>query len=136
MASLSTARTAARYLLGGIRLFNGAAALFAPAPLGRRLGVDPDANPAAVYVLRLFGVRTVYIGAELILARGDHLRDALRTAPAVHLSDTLSAVAAGAAGQLPKKSARTATIISGVNFALAVLIATGPAPGSRRRWAR
>jgi hypothetical protein len=78
----------------------------------------------------------VYVGAELILARGDHLRDALRAAPAVHLSDTLSAVAAGAAGQLPKKSARTATIISGVNFLLALLIATGPQPASRRRWGR
>ena len=136
MATLSKARTAARYLLGAIRLFNGTAALAAPATLGRRVGVDPDANPAAVYVLRLFGVRTVYVGAELILARGDHLRDALRTAPAVHLSDTLAAVAAGAAGQLPRKSARTATIISGANLLLALLIATGPAPASRRRWGR
>lgn len=123
---MKKARTGARYLLAVIRLFNGTAALAAPATLGRRLGVDPDANPAAVYVLRLFGVRTVYVGAELLLARGEHLRDARLAAPAIHLSDTLSAIAAGASGQLPKKSARTATIISGVNVLLALLVASGP----------
>jgi hypothetical protein len=123
---VSKARTGARYLLAAIRLFNGTAALAAPATLGRRLGVDPDANPAAVYVLRLFGIRTVYVGGELLLARGQHQRDARRAAPAIHLSDALSAFAAGRAGQLPKRSARTATIISAVNFLLAVLIATEP----------
>ena len=64
----------ARYVLGAVRLFNGAATLFATRPFGKRLGVDPDSSPAAVYALRLFGVRTIYIGAELLFARGDHLQ--------------------------------------------------------------
>ena len=51
----------ARIALASIRLFNGAAALFVPATLARRLGVDPETNRAALYVLRLFGVRTVLI---------------------------------------------------------------------------
>ena len=49
----------ARIALAGIRLFNGIAALFVPATLARRLGVDPETNRAALYVLRLFGVRTI-----------------------------------------------------------------------------
>jgi hypothetical protein len=134
---IAVARTGARYVLAAVRLFNGTAALVAPRTLGRRLGVDPDQSPAAVYALRLFGVRTVYVGAELLLKRGDHLRDALRVAPAIHVSDTLSAVAAGAAGQLPKRSARTATIISGVNVLLALLASSEPDPtGGRWPWKR
>ena len=57
----------ARITLSAIRLFNGTAALFAPAALLRRLGVDPEANRAALYALRMFGVRTVLIGAQLLL---------------------------------------------------------------------
>lgn len=134
---IGRARTGARYALAAVRLFNGTAALLAPRTLGKRLGVDPDHSPAAVYALRLFGVRTVYVGAELLLKRGDHLRDALRVAPAIHLSDTLAAVAAGATGQLPEKSARTATVISGVNVVLALLASSEPDPAGRRRpWKR
>lgn len=126
----------ARYALGAVRLFNGAATLFATRPFGKRLGVDPDTSPAAVYALRLFGIRTIYVGAELLFARGDHLRDAVTVAPAIHVSDTVSAVLAGVGGQLPKKSARTAAVISGVNVLLS-LLAWGP-PKRRRRlsWKR
>ena len=136
---ISRARTGARYALAAVRLFNGTAALAAPRQLGKRLGVDVEANPAAVYVLRLFGVRTIYVGAELALAGGPHLRDALRAAPAIHASDALAAAAAGAAGQLPKRSAYLGTAISSLNFLLAILAASGPeARGKckRRLWKR
>ena len=53
-------------LLGCIRLFNGTAALLVPAKTARRLGVDPEANPAPIYPLRMFGVRTVILGCELL----------------------------------------------------------------------
>ena len=46
------ARGYARIALASIRLFNGTAALFAPTTLARRLGVDPEANPALVFRLR------------------------------------------------------------------------------------
>jgi len=124
----------ARYVLGAVRLFNGAATLFATRPFGKRLGVDPDTSPAAVYALRLFGIRTIYVGAELLLARGAHLRHAVAVAPAIHISDTVSAALAGAGGQLPKKAARTATIISSVNVLLS-LLAWSPAK-RRRPWIR
>jgi hypothetical protein len=66
-------REYARLTLSAIRLFNGITALFAPAVLLCRLGVDPETNRAAFYALRMFGVRTVLIGAQLLL-RNEGLR--------------------------------------------------------------
>lgn len=122
----------ARYVLGAVRLFNGAAALFATRPFAKRLGVDADTSPVAVYALRLFGVRTIYIGAELIFARGDHLRDAVSIAPAIHVSDTVSAVLTGVGGQLPRKSAWTAVAISAFNVLLSLLAWRRPKRRRRR----
>ena len=111
----------ARITLAGIRLFNGVAALFVPATLARQLGVDPAANPAALYALRLFGVRTVLIGAQLLL-RDDGVRaHSLRVAPAIHALDASAALIAGERGQLPQRAATTAAIISTVNTVLAIV---------------
>jgi hypothetical protein len=111
----------ARITLAGIRLFNGVAALFAPATLARRLGVDPDANPAALYALRLFGVRTVLIGAQLLLRDGGVRAHSLRVAPTIHALDATAALIAGERGQLPRPAATTAAIISTVNTVLAIV---------------
>ena len=111
----------ARITLAGIRLFNGVAALFVPATLARRLGVDPDANPAAIYALRLFGVRTVLIGAQLLLRDGGVRAHSLRVAPAIHALDASAALIAGERGQLPRRAATTAAIISTVNTVLAIV---------------
>ena len=111
----------ARLTLAGIRLFNGVAALFVPAALARRLGVDPESNPAALYALRLFGVRTVLIGAQLLLRDGGVRAHSLRVAPAVHALDATAALIAGERGQLPRRAATTAAIISTVNTVLAII---------------
>ena len=111
----------ARITLAGIRLFNGVAALFAPATLARQLGVDPAANPAALYALRLFGVRTVLIGAQLLLRDGGVRAHSLRVAPAIHALDASAALIAGERGQLPQRAATTAAIISTVNTVLAIV---------------
>ena len=111
----------ARITLAGIRLFNGVAALFVPATLARQLGVDPDANPAALYALRLFGVRTVLIGAQLLLRDGGVRTHSLRVAPAIHALDASAALIAGERGQLPQRAATTAAIISTVNTVLAIV---------------
>ena len=111
----------ARITLAGIRLFNGVAALFVPATLARQLGVDPDANPAALYALRLFGVRTVLIGAQLLLRDGGVRAHSLRVAPAIHALDASAALIAGERGQLPQRAATTAAIISTVNTVLAIV---------------
>jgi hypothetical protein len=114
-------RDYARIALAGIRIFNGAAALFAPALLARRLGGDANSNRAALYVLRLFGIRTIIIGIEL-LAPDEELRaNALRYAIPIHASDTISAAIAGIQGQLPSRASIMLTAISGVNTVLAIL---------------
>jgi hypothetical protein len=111
----------ARITLAGIRLFNGVAALFVPATLARQLGVDPAANPAALYALRLFGVRTVLIGAQLLLRDGGVRAHSLRVAPAIHALDASAALVAGERGQLPRRAATTAAIISTINTVLAIV---------------
>ena len=111
----------ARLALATIRLFNGVAALFVPATLARQLGVDPAANPAALYALRLFGVRTVLIGAQLLLRDGGVRAHSLRVAPAIHALDASAALIAGERGQLPRRAATTAAIISTVNTVLAIV---------------
>jgi hypothetical protein len=118
---LDRAHDYARITLAGIRLFNGVAALFVPATLARQLGVDPAANPAALYALRLFGVRTVLIGAQLLLRDGGVRAHSLRVAPAIHAIDASAALIAGGRGQLPQRAATTAAVISSVNTLLAIV---------------
>ena|SRR5215203_658671 len=111
----------ARIALAGIRLFNGIAAMFVPAALARRLGVDPETNRAALYVLRLFGVRTTLIGAQLLL-RDEGLRThSVRVAPVIHALDAVAALIAGDRGHLPRRASTIAAIISAVNTGLAVV---------------
>jgi hypothetical protein len=111
----------ARITLAGIRLFNGVAAFFVPATLARGLGVDPEANRAAIYALRLFGVRTILIGVQLLLQDGGLRAHSLRVAPAIHALDASAALIAGERGQLPRRSATTAAIISTFNTVLAIV---------------
>ena len=124
----------ARVTLAGIRLFNGVAALFVPAALARRLGVDPEANPAAIYVLRLFGTRTILIGVQLLLRDGELRAHSLRVAPTIHALDAAAALLAGERGQLPRRAATTAAIISTVNTVLAIIAQTRRVGGAPHSW--
>ena len=118
-------RDYARILLAGIRLFNGAVALFAPTLLARQFRDNP--HSAVIYVLRLFGVRTIIVGIELLVPDEQVRASALRYALPIHASDTLSAALAGLQGQLPPQVSILLTTISGVNTALAIL--AQPHPG-------
>jgi hypothetical protein len=113
-------RDYARVLLAGIRLLNGSLALLVPGFLARQIGVDPDANPGILYVFRMFGIRTVLIGAELLLQTGDRRAEAVRRSVVIHAADTLAAFLATLSGNFPKKS-RTIVWISALNTLLAVL---------------
>ena len=124
-----TSRSWPRYALAGIRLVNGGAALFTPEQLAKRLGADPEANGAVVYALRMFGVRTIVIGAELLVLRGEDLDRSLRKGVVIHASDTVAAAAAGAKGYLPPRIAALTTLISTVNTGLAIA-----ARGRRHPW--
>ena len=111
----------ARRVLAAVRLFNGTAGLLVPEFLLRRLGTDPKVDRSGVYPFRMFGIRTILIGADLLLLRGAERRRATRLAVLIHASDTVSAAAAGLRGDLPRKAALVSTAISAGNTALAVL---------------
>jgi hypothetical protein len=87
--------------------------------VARRLKDNP--NSAIIYVLRLFGVRTVIIGLELLLPDKELRARSLRSAILVHASDTLSAALAGIQKQLPARVSILLTALSGFNTILAIL---------------
>jgi hypothetical protein len=115
----------ARMLLGAIRLLNGGMAFLAPGFLARRLGSDPEANPALLYVLRMFGIRTVLIGADLLVRTGDARAEALRRGIVIHASDTVAAGLAGLTGRLPGRTGLMITLISLGNTLLAICASSG-----------
>lgn len=110
----------ARKMLALIRIFNGAAGLLAPEKLLGRLGIDTDQDRSGTYPFRMFGIRTVIIGFELLLLRGEDLRRAERLAVLIHATDTVSAAVTAARGDLPRKQGLVAIVISAINTALAV----------------
>ncbi|WP_245873277.1 hypothetical protein [Streptomyces phaeoluteigriseus] len=100
---------------------NGVAALLAPQLVARRLGAEPG-RPALIYVLRMFGVRTVVLGVELLCVKDPvELDRALRVGTLIHTSDALSAAWVGQEGTLARRPAVAATAISTVNVALTFL---------------
>ncbi|MFF4115825.1 hypothetical protein [Streptomyces sp. NPDC001714] len=122
---MATAPVASRpvpvYLLAGIRIFNGAAGLLAPELLIRRFEPDRDPpSPAAVYAFRLFGIRTILLGLDLLTHSGEQLREDLREGILIHGSDTVTAATLGIHGQVSPRTAVMTTLISAVNTALAV----------------
>ena len=116
-------RDFARRLLAAIRIFNGGAGLLFPETLARRLGIDPDLNPGALYFIRLFGVRTVLMGADLL--RAESRARSLSQAVLIHGSDTLAAGLAAFSGRLPGNAGLTITLISALNTTLALIASRG-----------
>jgi hypothetical protein len=108
-----------RVALAAVRIVNGSLGLLLPHVLARRVEGTDQANEAAVYAFRLFGVRTLLVGVDL-LAGGEVRRHAVRAAPLIHASDTVAAVIAARRGDLPRRSALMLTLLSGMNTALAV----------------
>jgi hypothetical protein len=109
----------AGFALAAIRTVNGLAALLAPKKMLQRLGVDPEANGAAVHVARMFGIRTVLLGVELFAARGERREELLQTGLLIHASDATSAFMAGMSKDLPRRVALPVTLISCINTYLA-----------------
>jgi hypothetical protein len=135
----------ARVLLAGVRLTMGSAGLLVPDLVIRRLAIDPASQPAMRYPLRMFGIRTVLIGTDLLSASPSRRQHAELVAPVVHGSDTVAALLARRRGDLPPGAGALAIAISAVNLALAVVtLASRPddpgaqpsGPGRSRRNAR
>jgi len=110
----------ARKLLAAIRIANGVAGLLVPEKLLGRLGVDTVTDRSGTYPFRMFGIRTVLIGLDLLLLTGDELRRAEKVAVLIHAVDTASATVTTVRNDLPRKQGLTAVGISAVNTGLAV----------------
>ena len=112
-----------RTALACIRIFNGALGLFAAGRMARSLGSDLGDDKRFVYPARMFGIRTLVLGVDLLTLRSDDAsaRRVLRQAVLIHATDTAAACYAGRTGELPAKAAKLTTIISAVNTALAVI---------------
>jgi hypothetical protein len=137
MAMLDLVQDRSHVLLGSIRLFNGTAALLVPEMSARRLGTDPDASPAPIYPLRMFGVRTVILGAELLFGSPETRRRSMQLGVLIHASDTAAAALGGIRRQLPPGTAALLTGVSTLNTALAALGSLGPRRSPlRRAWER
>ena len=126
---MALSRDHARIGLATIRLVNGALALLAPEVMLRRLGADPRTNQVAVYPLRMFGIRTVVLGIQLLatgsVRQNGSLRRQGQVGVVIHAADALSAITAGLRRQLPARTAVVAAAISVTNTALAWSLATG-----------
>src|SRR5438132_13774322 len=120
MLATDRLREPARILLACVRLLMGFLGLLAPGIPARQIGVDPEANPGILYVFRMFGIRTVLIGAELLMQTGDRRAEALRRAVVIHASDTLAAYLAARSANFPKQGGLVVWI-SALNTVLALI---------------
>ena len=102
----------ARILLACIRLFNGLAALLVPQQLARRLGIDTDEYPAAMYVLRMFGVRNGALA--LGLSHLHHFRAPRRFVAINVICDLIDALAFIDAGRRKEVSRTGATVTTAI----------------------
>src|SRR5713101_4242103 len=146
---MAFSRDHARIALATIRLVNGALALLAPEVMLRRFEAGQEANPGAgpdpgrvaVYPLRMFGIRTVVLGIQLLadgsarqrgsarqgssVRQGSSLRQQGKVGVVIHAADAASAIIAGLRRQLPARVAVVAAGISVTNTALEWNLATG-----------
>lgn len=130
-ADVTESRTqkGARIALAGVRLVNGALGVAAPEFLATRVDAAAPPAAAATYAFRMFGIRTVLLGVELLVTHGGDRRRALRRGLVVHGSDMASAAALAISGRVAPRNGALLTAISATNVVLA-LIALGPRPAA------
>jgi hypothetical protein len=118
-----------RTALACVRIFNGALGLVAAGRMAKSLGGELGEDKRFAYPARMFGIRTLVLGVDLLTLKTDdpNARRVLRQAVLIHATDTAAAAYAGRRGELPARAAKLTTIISAVNTGLAVvsLIAAG-----------
>lgn len=109
--------------LVGLRSAIGAGAWLMPRFSGRLFGLDPDANPQAPYLGRLFGVRDVALGVGLGSSSGDQRRQWLQLGIVCDLADAAAGVLAGRRGELPPRATVmvTATALMAAGMGIAAL---------------
>jgi hypothetical protein len=91
--------------LAGLRTAVGVGAWATPNVAGRMFGLDPDANPQASYLGRLFGVRDIALGAGALTSEGADRRRWVQLGIACDLADAAAGFIALRTGVLPKPAA-------------------------------
>jgi hypothetical protein len=118
--------------LVALRAAVGAGAWIAPRLSARLFGLDPDANPQAPYLGRLFGVRDVALGFGLSSSQGAERQQWLRIGVACDLADAAAGVLAGRSGTLPRRATLlvTATALAAAGLGIAAMRGEEAAPPS------
>ena len=96
--------TAARVTLVA-RCSLGAASLIVPRLTIRMLQLDPEPNPPAGFLIRIFGVRDIFLGVAPFLIPDPERSTILGSATGVDLTDLAAATLAGLTGRIPPRAA-------------------------------
>lgn len=124
-ASVDRVADLSRTMLGVTRLVNGSLGLVTPRKLVGRIDPLGRPSPAAIYAFRLFGVRTVLIGRDLLSSQARTRERAVREALWIHATDTATAVLLTTTRRVPPRVGVALIAVSGTNTLLAI--------GARRR---
>src|SRR3954470_13553432 len=107
--------------LAGLRAVVGVSAWAAPDFSGRLFGLDPDANPQASYLGRLFGIRDIALAAGTLGSEGEGGRKWVQLGLVCDVADAAAAYLGGRNGTLPKPAAVmtgvTALVAAGMGLA-------------------
>ena len=87
--------------LVAIRVGLGAGAIVAPRAMGRVFGVDPATNPVSPYLMRLFGIRELYVAWALLRTSEADLEQTATSMIPIDSADAIASTIAGIAGYLP-----------------------------------
>lgn len=101
-----------------VRAAIGVGAWATPRLSGKLFGLDPDHNPQAPYLARLFGARDVALAYGLATSTGAQRSLWLRIGLACDLADAAAGVLAGRRGDLP---AFTTVLVTGTALVAAGL---------------
>ena len=110
-------------MISGLRAWIGASAWLAPNLTGRLFGLDPDSNPQAAFMARLFGIRDAALAAGTLGSDGNARTQWLRLGVACDVADAAAAYLAGRNGTLPKHAAILAggTAVAAAGMGVAAL---------------
>lgn len=100
--SVTTAQ--ARTTLATLRVIIGASSLVAPSLSGKLFALDPDDNPQAAFLGRLFGVRNAAIGLTLLEGAPSEQDRWLRYGLAIEAVDVAALLAAYARGTISRRA--------------------------------
>ncbi len=114
--------TTARRSLAALRTAIGLGALLAPHQTGRIFGMDMASNVGAPFFARLYGARQLCMAVPVLTDAADiDQRMLARLGVQVDVTDTVSAIAAGARGYIPLRAVAISGAVSALSAAVGVV---------------